>query len=313
MSADEIEMIAAEWLAREDRGLTAEERDRMDLWLEQSYHHKVAHLRLKAAWRRSDRLAALKAPMPLFHRPERHWMAPAAIAAALVVVAAGGGVQLWRSEAPPTAQNYATGIGQRQALRLADGTQVELDTNTRLHAELTGKSRTVTLDSGEAYFDVVHDASRPFTVYAGNRRITDIGTKFSVFRDGDDVRVVVKEGEVKIEQVDQPQSQPILAQAGHEIIAKGGETLLATKPDQDISNDLSWRRGVLVFNQQTLADAAEQFNRYNSRQILVEGSARKIRIGGSFKAGNVDVFVQLLHRGFGLSVNDQGDKIVVSR
>ena len=69
------------------------------------------------------------------------------------------------------------------------------------------------------------------------------------------------------------------------------------KPDQEISNDLSWRRGVLVFNQQTLADAAEQFNRYNSRHILVEGSARKIRIGGSFKADNVDVFVQLLHRG----------------
>ena len=88
---------------------------------------------------------------------------------------------------------------------------------------------------------------------------------------------------------------------------------MASKPDQEISNDLSWRRGVLVFNQQTLADAAEQFNRYNSRHILVEGSARKIRIGGRFKADNVDVFVQLLHRGFGLSVNEQGDKIVVSR
>jgi len=68
-----------------------------------------------------------------------------------------------------------------------------------------------------------------------------------------------------------------------------------------------------VFHQQTLAEAAEQFNRYNSRQIFVEGSARKIRIGGSFRADNVDVFVLLLHRGFGLSVSNQGDRIVVSR
>ena len=52
---------------------------------------------------------------------------------------------------------------------------------------------------------------------------------------------------------------------------------------------------MLVFRQQTLAEAAEQFNRYNGRQIFVEGNARKIRIGGSFKADNVEVFVQLLH------------------
>jgi transmembrane sensor len=311
MSADEIEMIAAEWLAREDRSLTAEERDRMELWLEQSSRHRVAYLRLKAAWRSADRLAALKAPMPVSRRPDRIWLLPTAIAASLVVVL-GAAAWFWRTQAPAP-RSYVTAIGQRQALRLADGTQVELDTNTRLHADLSARSRTITLDSGEAYFDVVHDASRPFTVYAGNRRITDIGTKFSVFRDGDDVRVVVKEGLVKIEQIDQPQAMPLLAQAGHEVIAKGGETLLASKPGQEISNDLSWRQGVLVFNQQTLADAAEQFNRYNSRHIQVEGSARKIRIGGSFKADNVDVFVQLLHRGFGLSVNEQGNKIVVSR
>ncbi|HEX4178779.1 MAG TPA: FecR domain-containing protein [Rhizomicrobium sp.] len=311
MSADEIEEIAAGWLAREDRGLTAEEQDQMELWLEQSSHHRVGYLRLKASWQRADRLAALKTPLLAARRPQRRWIVPAAIAASLAVVA-GGAVWLRQPQSPRT-QDFATGIGQRQALRLADGTQVELDTNTRLHADLSEKSRTVTLDAGEAYFDVVHDASRPFTVYAGNHRITDIGTKFSVFRNGDDVRVVVKEGQVKVEQIDQPQAVPLMAQAGHEIIAKGSETLLATKPDQEISNDLSWRNGVLVFNQQTLADAADQFNRYNSRHILVEGSARKIRIGGSFKAGNVDVFVQLLHRGFGLSVNEQGDRIVVSR
>ena len=311
MSADEIEMIAADWLAREDRGLTAGEQDRMELWLEQSSRHKVAYLRLKISWRRADRLAALKSPLLVSRQPERRWLVPAAVAASLMIVA-GGAAWFWQAQMPHI-QNYETAIGGRQALRLADGTQVELDTNTRLHADLTGKSRTVTLDSGEAYFDVVHDASRPFTVYAGNRRITDIGTKFSVFRDGDDVRVVVKEGRVKIEQIGQPQAVPLLAQAGHEIIAKGSETLLAAKPDEEISNDLSWRRGVLVFNQQTLADAVEQFNRYNNRHIQVEGSARKIRIGGSFKADNVDIFVQLLHRGYGLSVNEQGDKIVVSR
>jgi len=81
----------------------------------------------------------------------------------------------------------------------------------------------------------------------------------------------------------------------------------------NIFNGVHMRSGMLVFKEQTLAEAADQFNRYNTRQILVEGNARKIRIGGSFKADNVDVFVLLLHRGFGLSVNDRGDRIVVSR
>jgi len=88
---------------------------------------------------------------------------------------------------------------------------------------------------------------------------------------------------------------------------------LLSKPERDITDDLSWRSGMLVFNQQTLVEAAEQFNRYNRRQLMVEGEARKIRIGGSFKADNVEVFVLLLHRGFGLSVNDEGKRIVVSR
>jgi len=121
-----------------------------------------------------------------------------------------------------------------------------------------------------------------------------------------------REGRVRVELLDQL-GKPVVADAGHVVMTKGGETLVIEKSGSDIADDLSWRGGVLVFNQQTLAEAAEQFNRYNERQILVEGPARRIRIGGSFKADNVDVFVLLLHRGFGLSVNEQGGTIVVSR
>jgi transmembrane sensor len=312
MSADEVEKIAADWLARQDRGLTAEESDRMELWLEQSSLNRVAYLRLKSAWQRADRLAALKSPFAAKREasPSR-WRLSLAVAAVLTLLAGGSAWLAWRPSAP-SGQNFATSVGRLQAVRLADGTQVELNTNTRLHADVTDARRTVMLDSGEAYFDVVHDAKRPFTVYAGNRRITDIGTKFSVFRNGDDVRVTVREGKVRVEILDQ-MGKPVVADAGHVVMTKGGETLIIEKTGSDIADDLSWRSGVLVFNQQTLAEAADQFNRYNERQILVEGPARRIRIGGSFKADNVDVFVLLLHRGFGLSVNEQGGTIMVSR
>jgi transmembrane sensor len=287
MSADETEMLAAEWLAREDRGLTAEEADALDLWLNASSLNKVAYLRLNAGWRRADRLAALKSPSTtaLQRRP---MVVPALLAAACVLILLAGGAWLYRprpTEPPP--QVYATAIGQRQEVRLADGTRVELNTNTRVHASVTATRRTVTLDEGEAYFDVVHDATRPFVVYAGNRRITDLGTKFSVFRNGDDVRVTVREGRVKVEILGQrTDGAPVVTEGGHQLVTKGSESLLLSKPETEIANELSWRSGVLVFDQQTLAEAAEQFNRYNTRQIVVEGSARKIRIGGHFKADN---------------------------
>ena len=311
MSADETEMQAAEWLAREDRGLTHEESDALDLWLCASSLNKVAYLRLKAGWQRADRLAALKTPSRVSEG--RPMAIPALVAAGLVLMLAGGAWYFWPAlRSAVDTKSYATAIGQKQEVRLSDGTRLELNTNTRVRASVTDTVRTVTLDEGEAYFDVVHDAARPFVVYAGNRRITDLGTKFSVFRYGDDVRVTVREGRVKVEILGQV-SQPVMTDGGHEVVTKGGETLVLTKPDADIADDLSWRSGMLVFKEQTLAEAADQFNRYNTRQILVEGNARKIRIGGSFKADNVDVFVLLLHRGFGLSVNEQGDRIVVSR
>jgi transmembrane sensor len=312
ISAEETEKLAASWLARADRGLTDEEACALDAWLAQSSLNKVAYLRLKASWRRADRLAALKQPVARQDRAV-YILQPkilAALAAALTLLLGGTGYLVWRAGAD---QVYATDIGKMQSVLLADGSRMELNTNTRVHTDVTAARRIVTLDSGEAYFDVVHDAIRPFIVLAANRRITDIGTKFSVLRNGNDVRVVVREGKVRVEVVDGQGGSPVLAQAGREVIAAGNESLVLGKPVREIENDLSWRAGMLVFDQETLAEAADQFNRYNSRHIQVEGNARKIRIGGSFKADNVDVFVLLLHRGFGLSVNEQGDRIVVSR
>src|SRR5471030_2133191 len=252
MSADETEMTAAAWLGREDRGLTAEEQDALALWLEQSILHKVAYLRLKAAWQRADRLAALKSPAPVVHG--QSGFRPLTLLAIAASIALLLGADAYFTRHAPAGQNYATDIGRMQAVRLADGTQVELNTNTRLHADVTGASRTVRLDSGEAYFDVVHDASRPFTVYAGNRRITDLGTKFSVFRNGDDVRVTVREGRVQVDVLGgQAANAPVVAQAGHMVMAKGDEALVLARNDGDIENGLSWRSGMLVFNQQTLA------------------------------------------------------------
>jgi transmembrane sensor len=87
---------------------------------------------------------------------------------------------------------------------------------------------------------------------------------------------------------------------------------MVAKPQQEIDNDMLWRSGMLVFNQERLADVADEINRYNVRKIEVIGPAREIRIGGSFRADNVDVLKQLLRDGFRLKVVDEGGKTTIS-
>lgn len=76
---------------------------------------------------------------------------------------------------------------------------------------------------------------------------------------------------------------------------------------------MSWREGKLVFDQVTLAKAAEQFNRYNKLQLVIaDSAAAELTIGGRFDANNVQAFARLLHQGFGLGVEQTPGTIVVS-
>jgi transmembrane sensor len=80
-----------------------------------------------------------------------------------------------------------------------------------------------------------------------------------------------------------------------------------------VEGRLAWRSGTLLFDDSTLAEAAQEFNRYNRRQLVVEGTAAdRVRIGGSFDARNVDGFARLLKNAYGLRVRPENDKIVVS-
>jgi transmembrane sensor len=312
LDRESIEVQAGRWVAREDRGLSTEETAARERWLNQTTAHRLAYLRLKSGWKRTERLAALKSnvaegisePWLLRHR------AIAAAAAILVLLACGAGFYFY--DRPVPGRTYIARGNARPVLHLADGTRIQLNADTQVRTDVTKMQRSVMLEHGEAYFDVVHDAQRPFVVIAGNRRITDLGTKFSVRRDGDDVKVIVKEGRVRVDIIDGSKAAPVYAAGGNVVVAKSDETLVANASAQALDDQLSWRTDMLEFHQETLADAAAQFNRYNQRQIVVEGAARDIRIGGSFRADNVDVFVLLVRNALGLKVERGDEKIVIS-
>ena len=322
-----VEERAADWIAERDRALadgawTPERQAGLDAWLAQSTDHRVAWLRLDAAWRQADRLQVLRnaeAATPA-ERAEtsssRRWSrlprrAPWAVGTAAAAACALGLFLAFGGGPTPTPQLYASDLGAREIVALKDGSHVTLNTATRVRAEVSSASREVWLDGGEAYFEIAHDAAHPFVVHAGSHDITVLGTKFTVKRDGDDVRVAVTEGRVRVAAGKAP---PTVLVRNDAAVAEADNVLVTHRTPQQIQADLGWLQGKLVFDQLTIADAAREFNRYNRKQLVVDDpEAARIEIGGVFDADNVDAFARLLRAGFQLDVQTRGDEIHISR
>ena len=317
-AANGIEQKAAEWLMRrEEPEWSCDDEDALQLWLEESLSHKAAYWRLAHGWRMADRIASLGLDRPPPRIPsgtKASWWAFAA-AASLAGVLVLGGIQFNShpaSSAPPS--HFSTPVGGRLTVPLVDGSKVELNTATVVRTTVNDKRREVWLDRGEAYFEVAHLAGRPFIVHAGDRTVTVLGTKFAVRRDGEKVTVSVIEGRVKIDDAAKPDEVPAaIITAGDVALAQGPSTLLSVKSEVRIAATLGWRNGVLNFDHTSLADAASEFNRYNSKHIVVgDAASRDIRIGGTFQASNVDAFVRLLRDAYGLRVTATPKQVVLS-
>ena len=309
-----VEEQAAAWLRRRHfSAWSSEQQSELETWLAQSLTHRVAYVRLEAVWNRMERLAALHIPAPE-RGAARSMKSVASMAVASLALVAVIGLSAMRFFLDPHEQSYATGLGGHRAVRLADGTQIELNTDTSIRARVTNSSRTIWLDRGEAYFQVKHDAAHPFVVIAGDRRMTDLGTKFLARREAAALRVSVLEGSVRFDAMEghAPEHRTLLK--GDVAIATGDKMSVTNSPARKLASELGWRHGELIFEHTTLADAASEFNRYNREKIVVaDPESARVTIGGTFQTGSVELFGHMAQDVLGLHVVNRGDAIVISR
>jgi transmembrane sensor len=311
MPMADVEARAARWLLRrEEPDWCERDEAALDAWLAEATAHRVAFYRLEVGWRKADRLAALRRPAD---RAAGTWIYRwrSAVIAAGIAAAAGIAGVLWIQ--PLSSTRYTTDVGAHRTVTLADGSQVQLNTATRLRASIDRDTRTVWLESGEAYFEVTHQAGRPFVVHAGDRRVTVLGTKFSVRSLGSEVKVTVLEGRVRVEGPGgSGRMQQAVVDPGAELLAQGVSTVVVKTSVDKVATELSWRSGILSFEGTSLGDAVAEFNRYNVEQIIVDPNSSAVRIGGVFDASNTEGFVRLLHEAYGLRVERSGDRIRIS-
>jgi len=211
---------------------------------------------------------------------------------------------------------YRTGVGQRLAIPLSDGSLITLDTASAVRIRYTAGQRSVDLMQGQALFKVAKHQLAPFQVYAGDQRITAVGTVFDVRLEADRVRVSLLEGSVRVASV----SPSDLGAPRREVVLDPGQALeqrgaIVRVSDINPTRTKSWIDGVLDFDDEPLASAVAEVNRYSEHKILLEGAEiRALRISGIFGAGDTERFAQTLAELFSLQVaHDTTGRIILSR
>ncbi len=259
---------------------------------------------------RSMREAALNAASPPARQKysAKNWGLGIA-AAASVLVAALFFTDIRETDYLTSGQDlgpsYATAVGERSTMNLADGTIAILNTNTRLRVDYSEQERRVLLLQGQALFDVAKDADRPFVVVAGEQRITAIGTVFDVRLDGQDVQVTLVEGVVEVmadaplgTNLNGPSTQPTAVRltAGQQLLTTAlASTNMPKIAETDVEHATIWREGRAFFEDAPLAEVVAEMNRYSTTEIVLDRTVLGMQgINGMFRTGQQANFAEAL-------------------
>lgn len=294
---------AADWFARLNaRTVSVADLEAFRDW-RRLPAHREAYESIEETWRGAGDLrqdpeiqAALAQAVV---RPRRRpraapaWLAAAAVASVLIAI---GGV--WLTQRPEV---FVTGVGERRVVRLSDGSEIHLDTASRVTARLEGNRRAIRLEQGQALFEVASDRTRPFTVTAGAVQVIATGTRFDVRRDRERVRVTLVEGGVVVR--DGAEDREWRLAPSEQITAGAAGTNVAAPIRVDARSATAWTVGRLEFDAVPLSIALAEINRYETRPLILGvGVDPTLPISGAFDAGHGPAFAEATARIHGLEV-----------
>lgn len=206
--------------------------------------------------------------------------------------------------------SYATGPGELRVVRLDDGSRVHLNVDSQVRVRFTSGQRRLTLTKGEAFFDVAHDAARPFVVRANGASVRALGTKFDVRRQDGAIQVTLVEGRVRVQHAGAPQAWTLNPNQKLVVSAKGAIRPMAA----DAARSTSWTTGRLAFRETPLAEAVAEVNRYGKDRIVLQGAELPDRlVSGYFDVGDTEAFVKGVALLFDLDASPASDGVITLR
>ncbi|WP_445365543.1 FecR family protein [Microbulbifer sp. ANSA001] len=216
------------------------------------------------------------------------WILSGGLATCGVFLAALVGLE-WLNTGKPKQEVYTTELGEIRTINLADGSEIKLNSNSKLLINYSRNERQTQLIRGEAFFEVARQTSRPFTVSAGGANIRVLGTEFNVELNPESTRVSVTEGTVSVSEAESspglaPESVKLTKNQKVSITDRGLGEVRRTSPEEVTD----WTRGLLVFEKTPLKEALEELNRYLSVPVAATPQVEGRLVSGTFAVSDPD-------------------------
>ncbi len=326
-----IDREAAEWVVKQDDGLSAAEQDAFFQWLADDPRHGERYARHGQSMQEANLLAEWRPehsdePNPdllASHQPREKWIKwGGGLMALAASIALFLGLNLNVEDASQQGyevQNAHFSTDTYQYQTLNDGTQLDLNGGSEVKVLYTKEKRLVQLLSGEVYFKVAKNPDRPFIVEVDGTEVSALGTAFNIRYQSDAVEVVVTEGRIRwerpVEKLDRNEVIDRLPSFDREMVSgqkssisaenNFGEALVVEEIEETvIETILVWRHALLDFESTPLIDAIEEFNRRNRVQFEIANSELEQEpLVGSVRSDDIEQFVQLLELAVGLQVD----------
>lgn len=248
----------------------------------------------------------------------RRWAIAASVAFLCIAVGALAWLNFQRT---PT---YSTQTGEQRVIILEDGSTMQLNARSRARVRFSEHERTVELLAGQALFQVAKNKERPFIVQSEDVRVRAVGTQFDVYRKDGGTVVTVVEGLVAVSNAPAHQETgevpnllsseepaPIQLSAGQQVTV--GAAAIPPPKQIDIAAATAWTQRRLVFDSVPLREVAEEFNRYNARQIVLEGAKlQDIAVIGVFSSTDPASLLRFLRTQPGIHVDEEDARILIS-
>ncbi|HEV7613669.1 MAG TPA: FecR domain-containing protein [Steroidobacteraceae bacterium] len=263
-----------------------------------------------------------------------HWFKIAASIAAVGLIV---GTAIWyQTFRMPI---YATTFGEQRSITLTDGSLIDINSHSKIRVRYSAREREVDLLEGQALFHVAKNPSRPFLVSSATTQVRAVGTEFDVYQKQGGTVVSVVEGRVAVRlrseaagrvAADFPRvtaahqdesgarkpenggNAPMILAAGEQVLVTSTAMKKAAHPN--IASATSWTQRQLEFESASLSEVAEEFNRYNDRQLVIEDpTLYDFHITGVFSSSDPASLVRFLRERPGVRVTETASEIRVSK
>ncbi|WP_285017535.1 FecR domain-containing protein [Novosphingobium sp. fls2-241-R2A-195] len=310
LAGDQARDEAARFVARMDADdWTEADESELQAWLAEDPLRQGLLLQVQAQWLAlTPEVEASAVPVEEEEEPAQSGWGRRGVLAGLAASAALAFVGLRWSQSPAA---YTTKLGEIRRLPLPDGSVMTMNSGSELTVSMATKLREVQLAQGEAWFEVAKDAQRPFVVAAGNVRVRAVGTAFSVRRRETGVEILVTEGIVET-WADGDQSLRMKLEAGDRAMLSAHAVIdYETGISSSVDRALAWRGGMIDLNGRTLYDAADEFNRYNQRQIIIaDPRVAREEFDGLFRVNDPEGFAEAVKASLGVSLDTSNPNLI---